>query len=110
MAAKSKKVKVVKPTNPERLTSGEFVPPSTIKLEFADGFSCQMNIDLLEMPIERINWPTLKLSPSGDKVIFRGIKGDLVPINSTTSLIIKFYESPFYSRIKGARVPGQPKL
>jgi hypothetical protein len=58
-----------------------------LKLQFADKtFSLTIN-DLLEqlgMPRDRIDWATLTTSPSGESMIVKGIKGDLVPFDSST--------------------------
>ena len=69
---------------PEQLTHATFVAPSTIELEFGDGLRCPLAIDLLGMPLDRIDWPTLEASPGGEKIVVKGIKGDAVPIDAGT--------------------------
>lgn len=69
---------------PEKLAHARFVRPSTIKLEFADGQKFSMTIGLLDMPSDQINWPTLKESPGGEKVVVKGRKGNSIPIDSAT--------------------------
>jgi hypothetical protein len=68
----------------ERLRRAGFVPPSTIELEFVDGLRSLLAIDLLGMPVDRINWMTVTASPAGDKMTVNGIKGDAIPIDSAT--------------------------
>jgi len=68
----------------ERLCRARFVPPSTIELEFVDGLRSLLAIDLLGMPVDRINWTTVTASPTGDKMTVNGIKGDAIPIDSAT--------------------------
>jgi hypothetical protein len=74
----------LKEVRPEQLIAAGFLPPSTIALRFADGLEASLNIELLGMPVERIDWPTLMASPEGEKVIVNGIKGDPVPIDAAT--------------------------
>lgn len=68
----------------EKLTRAKFVSPSTIELDFVDGRRLSLAIEALGMPLDRIDWPTLEASPCGGKAVVRGIKGDLVPIDSAT--------------------------
>ncbi len=67
-----------------QLACATFVRPSTIELEFVDGLRTSLPIALLGLPLDRIKWSTLKVSRSGDKITVKGIKGDPVPIESST--------------------------
>jgi hypothetical protein len=69
---------------PDQLVDARFVSPSMIELEFVDGLRRSLAIGLLGMPVDRINWPTLKASVDGTKVIVNGIKGDPVTIDAAT--------------------------
>jgi hypothetical protein len=62
------------------LVRAVFTPPATVELEFADGLRTSLAIELLGMPVDRINWPTLKPVPGGIVVV--GIKGDPVSIGA----------------------------
>jgi len=81
--------------NPERLSRAAFVRPSTIELEFADGRLFSLAIELLGMPVDRINWRTLKASPGGENAIVKGIKGDPVPIDAAT---LRYLVDPKYAK------------
>jgi len=85
MMAKPKTPKKRRTTmiRPEQLASARFAAPSTIELEFLDS-RYSLDISRLGMPVERIDWPTLKISPGGEKIVVKGIKGDPVPIDAAT--------------------------
>jgi hypothetical protein len=68
----------------EHLIEARYVRPAKIFLLFADGFAASLPIKALEIPVNRMRWSTLKVAQSGEKVIMKGIKGDLVPIDATT--------------------------
>jgi hypothetical protein len=87
---------------PEQLAGAAFAAPATIKLDFADGSRFSLAIGLLGMPLDRIIWSTLEVSPSGDKVVFKGIKGDPVPIDSATLryLVDKKYAAMMDAKLK----------
>jgi hypothetical protein len=72
------------PEQTDKLTAATFVPPSKIRLVFADDQRFSLAIGRIGMPVDRIDWQTLKLSPGGETVVVKGIKGDAVPIDSGT--------------------------
>lgn len=86
----------------EQLAVARFVPPLAIELEFVDGLKGSLAIGLLDMPLDRMNWPTLEVSPAGDKAIVKGIKGDPVPIDSATLryLVDKAYKARIDATLK----------
>jgi len=71
------------PNRPEYLVSARFVPPESIDLQFADR-RFTLNIGLLGMPVDRINWSTAKASPAGEAMTVRGVRKDEIPIDSST--------------------------
>ena len=69
---------------PDYLISASFSPPSTIRLHFADAMKCRLPIRRLEMPVDRIRWSTVCASPTGEFMTVAGIKGETIPIDSST--------------------------
>ncbi len=61
-----------------------------------------MAIDLLAIPLDRVDWPTTQVSPSGDKIIVKGVKGDPIPIDSATLryLVDDKYAAEMDARLK----------
>ena len=69
---------------PDCLMYANYEPSSSaIELRFSDK-TFSLPIARLEMPMDRIDWPTLKASPGGEKIVVKGIRGDPVPIDSAT--------------------------
>lgn len=69
---------------PDELKTARFIRSSnSIELSFSDK-SFILPIEQLEMPVDRIDWPTLAASPTGEKMTVKGVKGDPVPIDSST--------------------------
>ncbi len=67
-----------------RLTRAVLASPSTISLEFGDGQLFSLAIELLGMPLDRIEWSSLQVSLEGESVTFQGAKGDLIPVDTAT--------------------------
>jgi hypothetical protein len=57
---------------------------ATFELRFEDGFSAQLPVAKLGMPVNRVRWETAVVSPSGEKLHLTGIRGDAIPIDTTT--------------------------
>jgi hypothetical protein len=74
---------LTKDTRPEHLINARFVAPSTIILTFADA-CLSLAIKRLEMPVDRIRWTTVAALPTGDAIKVKGIKGDVITIDSGT--------------------------
>jgi hypothetical protein len=64
------------------LKRAHFVPPSLIELTFVDK-TFLLAIELLEMPVDRIQWSTVAVYPTGEAMTVNGIKGDVIPIDSS---------------------------
>jgi hypothetical protein len=73
------------PRADECLLGARYEPSSSsLELRFADDRSFTLPISRLEMPLDRIRWPTATASPDGESLIVVGIKGDPIPIAATT--------------------------
>lgn len=81
------------PAQRERLRHAHFAKPSSIKLEFADK-KFTLKIAKLGMPIDRIRWETVVASPAGDSMTVQGIKGEKIPIDSST---LRYFVDPLYA-------------
>jgi hypothetical protein len=81
-------------TGIERITRACFVPPATIELEFVDGLTFSLAVELLDLPLDRMNWATLRTTIGGEKIIVDGIKGDPVPIDAAT---LRYLVDPNYA-------------
>ena len=83
-------VPMMLPTNvPEQLARARFVAPATIELEFVDGRRFALAVELLAKPVndfflDRMDWQSLEVSPDGDKIIVKRIKGGPIPIDSAS--------------------------
>jgi hypothetical protein len=69
----------------ERLKRAAFVAPSTLELEFVDGLRF-LNAELLGIPMDQLDWSTVKVSPGGEGIVVNGVDCDSVPIDSATWL------------------------
>ncbi len=61
-----------------------YVKPANLEVEFADGFQGSMPVTKLEMPIDKIRWSSVTVTNRGTSATFKGIKGDLIPIDAST--------------------------
>ncbi|MBI3823433.1 MAG: hypothetical protein HY289_12255 [Planctomycetes bacterium] len=68
---------------PVRLIDAKFIAPSSIRLKFTDK-TFTLAIRKLEMPVDRIKWKTAAASPTGEKMMVKGVKGDDIPIDAPT--------------------------
>jgi hypothetical protein len=57
---------------------------SILKLEFEDGEKFSISVSRLGMPVDRIKWSTAEVSDGGASMLVMGIKGDPVPVDSST--------------------------
>jgi hypothetical protein len=64
----------------EHLLSAKLVRPLVIRLEFADGKKWDLRISRLGLPLSRINWETIAVSPEGHSITFTAIKGELIQV------------------------------
>ena len=89
---------------PEHLLSARFLPPSTITVAFSDKTFSLPN-ELLQMPVDRIQWPTLAASPDGASLTVRAIKGEEVVIAARTLryLVDKDYAAQVDATLKHAQ-------
>jgi hypothetical protein len=103
-----KEIHILHPTRSEHLMRARFVRPSSIKLQFADK-SFLLKIDLLGMPVDRIRWETASASPAGVSMIVQGIKGEKIPIDSSTLryLVDRNYAAKIDSSLKSLQFSRQ---
>lgn len=85
---------------PWQLTSAEFLPPSSLELEFADKVFVMPVADL-EIPDGLVAWETAEASKSGDKMIVKGAGGKDVPIDAAT---LRYLVDPDYAAIIDAQL------
>jgi hypothetical protein len=94
----------------EHLLRSRFVPPSTIDLDFDDArFS--LDIGLLEMPLDRIQWASATVSSTGDAMIVRAVKGENVPIDSSTlrCLVDPSYAAQISASLKALKLTREER-
>lgn len=88
-------------TTQELLTTAKFTPPSTIKLKFADGRHASLAIKLLDMPIDRFDWSTAAASATGEHMTVKGIKGEIIPIDTT---VLRYFVDKKYAAMMDAKL------
>jgi hypothetical protein len=75
------------------LVSARYIQPLSISLQFADR-QFTLEAASLGMPVDRIRWDTAAISPTGDAMTVRGIKGETIPIDSST---LRYLVDPSYA-------------
>lgn len=81
------------PARPDHLLHAHYVGPSSIKLKFADK-RFTLDVSLLGMPVDRFRWETVAASPIGESMTVQGIKGEKIPIDSST---LRYLVDPVYA-------------
>jgi hypothetical protein len=68
----------------ERLTSVRLVRPRVLELIFEDHFKADLDVDLLEMPTDRIRWESAALSSGGTAMLVTAVEGEAISIDAST--------------------------
>jgi hypothetical protein len=53
-----------------------------LRLKFADGRSFSLPVTKLQMPVSKIDWKTVAVSPDGSTMTVREIGGPMIPIDA----------------------------
>lgn len=84
---------MAKTVRPDHLLRSQFVPPSTLNLNFADAcFS--LDVHLLEIPMDQMQWSTATASQAGDAMMVQTVDGESIPIDSAT---LRYLVDPPYA-------------